>query len=73
MGVAALGSILPGPTFAVTPYLIFGANLVLYLLISRFTARGFFLGDRRAPQRMRVAIYGAGHAGIQLANALRPS
>ena len=71
--VAAIGNILPGVPFSVSPYLIFGANLVIYLLISRFSARGFFLGDRRAPQRMRVAIYGAGHAGIHLANALRPS
>ncbi|WP_332878342.1 nucleoside-diphosphate sugar epimerase/dehydratase [Massilia sp. S19_KUP03_FR1] len=73
MVLAALGSLLPGVSFSLSPYVIFGAILILYLLISRFTARGFFLGDRRAPQRMRVAIYGAGHAGIHLANALRPS
>lgn len=73
MLLAALGSILPGVPFSPSPYVIFGAILILYLLISRFTARGFFLGDRRAPLRMRVAIYGAGHAGIHLANALRPS
>jgi FlaA1/EpsC-like NDP-sugar epimerase len=73
MVLAALGSLLPGVSFSLSPYVIFGAILVLYLVISRFTARGFFLGDRRAPQRMRVAIYGAGHAGIHLANALRPS
>ena len=60
--VAALGSALPGVPFSISPYLMFGANLVIYLLISRFSARGFFLGDRRAPERMRVAIYGAGHA-----------
>lgn len=71
--VASVASILPGVPFSITPYVIFCANLVIYLLISRFTARGFFLGDRRAPQRIRVAIYGAGHAGIHLANALRPS
>jgi FlaA1/EpsC-like NDP-sugar epimerase len=73
MVLAALGSRLPNISFSLSPYVIFGVILVLYLLISRFTARGFFLGDRRAPQRMRVAIYGAGDAGIHLANALRPS
>lgn len=59
--------------FSLTPFLMFDAVLVLYLLASRFVARGYFLGDRRASPRMRVAIYGAGRAGVQLANALHPS
>ena len=71
--VALLSLLLPELTFSATPYLIFTALLIIYLLVSRFTARGFFLGDRHGPQRMRVAIYGAGRAGIQLANALRLS
>lgn len=71
--MALLGLVQPHLTFSVTLYLIFAALLIIYLLVSRFTARGFFLGDRRGPQRMRVAIYGAGGAGIQLANALRLS
>jgi len=58
--------------FSATPFLIFAANLVLYLLVSRFTARGFFVGDRRANQRVNVVIYGAGNAGVALANALLP-
>lgn len=58
--------------FAPTPFVIFVALLSLYLLVSRFSARGFFLGDRRASHRMKVAIYGAGDAGLQLANALLP-
>jgi FlaA1/EpsC-like NDP-sugar epimerase len=58
--------------FSPTPFIIFAANLVLYLLASRFMARGFFIGDRRANQRANVIIYGAGNAGIQLANALFP-
>jgi FlaA1/EpsC-like NDP-sugar epimerase len=51
-------------------YFIFGATLIVYLLVSRFTAHGFFRTDRRANKRMRVAIYGAGQAGVQLAKAL---
>lgn len=73
LAVAALGSVLPHLAFVVAPYLIFAATLIIYLLVSRFSARGFFLGDRRGLERMRVAIYGAGQAGIQLGNALRPS
>ncbi|WP_300757110.1 nucleoside-diphosphate sugar epimerase/dehydratase, partial [Janthinobacterium sp.] len=73
IAVALLSLVLPNLTFSVIPYLIFTALLIIYLLVSRFTARGFFLGDQRGPQRMRVAIYGAGGAGIQLANALRLS
>jgi FlaA1/EpsC-like NDP-sugar epimerase len=58
--------------FSITPYVILVAFLSLYLLVSRFSARGFFLGDRRSSDRVRVAIYGAGDAGLQLANALLP-
>lgn len=58
--------------FSVKPFIIFSALLALYLLVSRFTARGFFLIDRRVSHRMKVAIYGAGDAGLQLANALLP-
>lgn len=58
--------------FSIAPYVIYVALLCLYLLVSRFSARGFFLGDRRSNQRIKVAIYGAGDAGQQLANALLP-
>ena len=66
------GLILTKTHTPITPYVIFVALLSLYLLISRFSARGFFLGDRRSSHRMKVAIYGAGDAGLQLANALLP-
>lgn len=78
-GAATAGLLLAGcrliqvrEPFTISPYVIFVALLSLYLLVSRFGARGFFLGDRRANQRMKVAIYGAGDAGQQLANALLP-
>lgn len=70
--VAAVAYILQVPQLSATPFIIYCANLILYVLASRFMARGFFMGDRRAAKRMRVAIYGAGSAGVQLANALAP-
>jgi FlaA1/EpsC-like NDP-sugar epimerase len=73
VALTLLGRVLLGDSFSAIPFIILGANLVVYLLTSRFLARGFFLGDRRVPQGERVAIYGAGQAGRLLANALRPS
>jgi FlaA1/EpsC-like NDP-sugar epimerase len=70
--LCVLGILLLGKAFSPTPFVIFAGNLILYLLASRFIARGFFLGDRRAIPRVNVVIYGAGNAGIQLANALVP-
>jgi FlaA1/EpsC-like NDP-sugar epimerase len=70
--LTVLAAVSLGGAFSPTPFLIFAANLILYLLASRFMARGFFLGDRRAHQRVNVVIYGAGDAGVQLANALLP-
>ncbi len=56
-----------------TIFWIYGINVFLYVLTSRFLARGFFSSTRRVdPQIERVAIYGAGRAGVQLINALRP-
>jgi len=72
MILALLASVFLYAAFSPTPFIIFAANLVLYLLASRFMARGFFLGDRRSDQRVNVVIYGAGNAGVQLANALLP-
>jgi FlaA1/EpsC-like NDP-sugar epimerase len=70
--LAALAKVFLGALFSPTPFIIYDANLVLYLLASRFIARGFFLGERRSTRRMAVAIYGAGQAGVELANALLP-
>jgi FlaA1/EpsC-like NDP-sugar epimerase len=70
--LSLMALVMLGAEFSPTPFLIFAANLVLYLLASRFMARGFFIGDRRASDRVNVIIYGAGDAGVQLANALLP-
>jgi FlaA1/EpsC-like NDP-sugar epimerase len=53
-----------------TPFLIYWVMAILYVLASRFAARGFF--TERGNSKMRVAIYGAGEAGSQLANAIKP-
>ncbi|WP_298406722.1 nucleoside-diphosphate sugar epimerase/dehydratase [Janthinobacterium sp.] len=50
---------------------IYWVSAIMYMVASRFVARGFLLhaNGERAP--VRVAIYGAGKAGTQLASALR--
>jgi FlaA1/EpsC-like NDP-sugar epimerase len=54
-------------------FTIYWVSAVLYVLSSRFLARGFFITSRRSNDRKKVAIYGAGQGGSLLANALRPS
>ncbi|WP_263770082.1 polysaccharide biosynthesis protein [Propionivibrio soli] len=45
---------------------------ILYVGATRFLARSYFLrAERKQDKRVRVAIYGAGRAGTQLAYALR--
>ena len=51
---------------------IYWIGAILYVVISRFAARGYLLHASRTDGAMRVAIYGAGQAGTQLAAALRP-
>lgn len=50
---------------------IYWVSAIMYMVASRFVARGFLLyaNAERAP--VRVAIYGGGKAGTQLATALR--
>lgn len=52
---------------------IFWAGAILYVGASRLLARAYLLGADRPGLRTRVAIYGAGTAGVQLATALRNS
>ncbi|WP_428825242.1 polysaccharide biosynthesis protein [Azonexus sp. IMCC34842] len=51
---------------------IYWVLAILYVGATRFLARSYFLRTERAQDsRVRVAIYGAGRAGTQLAYALR--
>lgn len=51
---------------------IYWVSAILYVVASRFLARGYLLrADDRNSDAIRVAIYGAGHSGMQLASALR--
>ncbi len=62
-----------GPSLSLTPFLIFWAGAILYILASRFTARRLLNARRGGThQKVRVAIYGAGESGRQLAHAITP-
>lgn len=53
---------------------IYWVLAIAYVGVSRFMARSYFLhAERRETPRTRIAIYGAGSAGTQLAYALRAS
>lgn len=69
--LAVLGLALPGPQLSVKIFVIFWLAAILYVLSSRFLARGFF-NQRAGTPRTRVVIYGAGQAGSLLANAIKP-
>lgn len=50
---------------------IYWISAITYMAISRFVARAYLLRTSGANGKVRVAIYGAGQAGMQLASALR--
>jgi len=52
---------------------IYWISAILYVTASRFIARGYLLKMNDSGNAVRVAIYGAGHSGMQLASALRGS
>lgn len=52
---------------------IYWMTAITYVVASRFLARGFLLSPKNGEEAIRVAIYGAGSAGSQLANALKAS
>jgi FlaA1/EpsC-like NDP-sugar epimerase len=69
--LAAVGMLAPGSHLSAKPFIIYWIAAILYVLSSRFVARGF-LNQRGQVHKMRVAIYGAGQAGSLLANAIKP-
>src|SRR5450830_934779 len=76
IALAALGAFTLAGGFSRAVYGIYWISAILYVAASRFIARGLLLrmsgvsGDTSA---IRVAIYGAGQAGSELASALRSS
>ena len=68
--LCALTWVMARDVFSPNLFVIFWAIFVLYLLTSRFLARGYFLRSSGASGGVRVAIYGAGASGYQLAHAL---
>lgn len=71
LSLVLLDSLLSPMPLSAAFYSIFWIIAILYVLASRFLARRF-LRPTADSGKMAVAIYGAGQAGIQLANALRP-
>lgn len=72
--LAALATFLHLSGYSRGVFGIYWVCAILYVAASRFLARGYFLyasGASGALGATRVAIYGAGQAGIQLASALR--
>jgi FlaA1/EpsC-like NDP-sugar epimerase len=68
----AISMLAPGSQLSVKPFIIYWIAAILYVLSSRFAARGFLNQRGDELQKMRVAIYGAGQAGSLLANAIKP-
>jgi FlaA1/EpsC-like NDP-sugar epimerase len=69
--LVTIAMLIPGSHLSTKPFIIYWIAAILYVLASRFLARGF-LTQRGEVPRMRVAIYGAGQAGSLLANAIKP-
>ena len=70
--LAEIGRVLLQTDLPPTAFWIYFVNANLYVLTSRFAARGFFVGGAEMTKTMPVAIYGAGEGGCLLANALKP-
>ncbi|UUZ47365.1 hypothetical protein LP420_29065 [Massilia sp. B-10] len=63
-GVLAAAQMLIWPgKLSITPFLIFWASSVLYILASRFAARRWLHSRGRLATKVRVAIYGAKRSG----------
>ena len=69
--LAALSLLVFASQLSAKTFIIYWLAAILYVLASRFLARGF-LNQRHESHRTRVAIYGAGQSGNLLANAITP-
>lgn len=70
--LAALIALTRAPTFSRGVLAIYWLLAIVYVGMTRFLARGYFLrAERNQDSRKRVAIYGAGRSGMQLLYALR--
>jgi len=63
--------ILDAPGIPKTAYVIYAVLSASYAVLTRLLARQLLRGTGARPERQAVAIYGAGHAGRQLVQALR--
>jgi FlaA1/EpsC-like NDP-sugar epimerase len=69
--IAALGAFTHIMSLSRAVFVIYWVSAILYVVASRFLARGYLLVASGALGSVRVAIYGVGDAGPQLASALR--
>jgi FlaA1/EpsC-like NDP-sugar epimerase len=69
--LAAMAAFTHTQTFSRGVFGIYWVTAILYVIASRFIARGYLLHADGREGAIRVAIYGAGHPGMQLASALR--
>lgn len=71
LAMAALATFTHSEPLSRSVFGIYWIGAILYVVASRFLARGYLLRLNDASGAIRVAIYGAGHSGMQLASALR--
>ncbi|HEY5798841.1 MAG TPA: polysaccharide biosynthesis protein, partial [Burkholderiaceae bacterium] len=69
--LAVLAQLVPHSALSPALFWIFWINTILYVLTSRFIARGFFMEATEVRVLDLVAIYGAGKTGMRLANELK--
>lgn len=71
VAIAALGAFTHIMSLSRAVFVIYWVSAILYVVASRFLARGYLLVASGALGAVRVAIYGVGDTGLQLASALR--
>ncbi len=71
LAMAALATFTHSVSLSRGVFGIYWIGAILYVVASRFFARGYLLALNDRSGAIRVAIYGAGHSGMQLASALR--